>query len=1010
MPDATFVGIDNAAVPIARANAVVERLGLDNVSFHQVGIEAYEPPAEGFDYVIAHGVFSWVPDHVRDALLALCGRVLAGDGVAYVSYNALPGGHLRTMLRDALATHLSPGSPAERVAETPQVPRVAHRGRRVRRGARPHARPRGARGDRQRRRVPLPRRPRRGQPAVRPGAISSRAREPHGLRFLAEAQFSEMQPDVLPPDLRATAERIDDRVRREEYLDLLKERRFRQTLLCRADRGLTPEPAPERLRGMAVSGALRRTVDETTRKVTFLGPGAAHVVTDHPLLVRVLGTVGEAWPSPIPVEELGDERELPAIRDMLLRSYAAALVRLHVHPPFVSTEPPERPRISAYARLEAAEGATVTTVRHTHHELDDATREVAVLLDGTRDRGSLARARARAPRRGRAAAPLIAKQSVESRHGGDPARRSMGAPGARHPRDRGRLPQVYLIGGYIFGAGDALEAHRTVGFIVHALEVLILVAALVAWLPRTDLLLSLVMAVGGTVQLSLPGADDAWVGALHPLGALLVLVLGWVLLTRAGQVATARAPPRRSLPSRAALQAARGPRGLDGRSRGRRGRLACAVAGAAQRPRPRARARAPALARRAGRPARRAGVRPARRGAARRRAARRAARRRPSTTAVPTSSLLLGDFIDPDVRFGRPSRRRRSRPPSAGCALGSASSPSWATTTGTTAASASRQRWRRPASPSWRTTRATSARCGSRAWPTCGCARADVGRALADVPDGAPVILLSHDPDAFPRVPDRVALTVSGHTHGGQVAVPRLRRRFIPSRFGERYARGHVVEGGRHLYVTAGVGTTGWPVRLLRAAGGRDPAADCRRGDEFRAPARSSFSTAHDREEQRWRTFITIGYGDRDGYERTDPAVRDAAHAHDERVRATACSWASPASRSRCATTTARACETDAGPVPAIGPADRGLLRDRGRVDRSRRSSSPPGRRARSPRASSRCGRSRPRRAPRRGAGPARRTRAPARPSAPRPWRRSPPAPPSPPPAAPSRAAASRGR
>lgn len=91
----------------------------------------------------------------------------------------------------------------------------------------------------------------------------------------------------------------------------------------------------------------------------------------------------------------------------------------------------------------------------------------------------------------------------------------------------------------------------------------------------------------------------------------------------------------------------------------------------------------------------------------------------------------------------------------------------------------------------------------------------DVERALRDVPDGAPAILLSHDPDLFPRVPDRVALTVSGHLHGGQIGVPLIRRPFMPSRFGERYARGHVVEGGRHLYVTAGFGTTGWPVRLL---------------------------------------------------------------------------------------------------------------------------------------------------------------------------------------------------
>ncbi len=91
----------------------------------------------------------------------------------------------------------------------------------------------------------------------------------------------------------------------------------------------------------------------------------------------------------------------------------------------------------------------------------------------------------------------------------------------------------------------------------------------------------------------------------------------------------------------------------------------------------------------------------------------------------------------------------------------------------------------------------------------------DLGAALADVPDGEPVLLLSQDPDVFTAVPGRVALTVSGHTHAGQVAIPGLRRLVIPSRHGERYARGHVVEGGRHLFVSAGVGTTGWPVRLL---------------------------------------------------------------------------------------------------------------------------------------------------------------------------------------------------
>jgi predicted MPP superfamily phosphohydrolase len=92
---------------------------------------------------------------------------------------------------------------------------------------------------------------------------------------------------------------------------------------------------------------------------------------------------------------------------------------------------------------------------------------------------------------------------------------------------------------------------------------------------------------------------------------------------------------------------------------------------------------------------------------------------------------------------------------------------------------------------------------------------ANVSRALRGVPEDAAVLLLSHDPDAFPMVPRRVALTLSGHTHGGQVGIPLVRRPFVPSHYGERYVRGHVAEDGRHLYVTSGVGTSGIPVRLF---------------------------------------------------------------------------------------------------------------------------------------------------------------------------------------------------
>lgn len=96
----------------------------------------------------------------------------------------------------------------------------------------------------------------------------------------------------------------------------------------------------------------------------------------------------------------------------------------------------------------------------------------------------------------------------------------------------GVFVQVYLIGAYVFGAGQgALDAHRATGFTVQGLEILVLLAALVAWLPRRDLGLSLLLAVVGTVQAGLANAHR-WVGGLHPLFALVVLTLAATLARR----------------------------------------------------------------------------------------------------------------------------------------------------------------------------------------------------------------------------------------------------------------------------------------------------------------------------------------------------------------------------------------------------------------------------------------------------------------------------------------------
>jgi predicted MPP superfamily phosphohydrolase len=90
----------------------------------------------------------------------------------------------------------------------------------------------------------------------------------------------------------------------------------------------------------------------------------------------------------------------------------------------------------------------------------------------------------------------------------------------------------------------------------------------------------------------------------------------------------------------------------------------------------------------------------------------------------------------------------------------------------------------------------------------------DIAGALGQVNGDDPVILMTHNPDIFPDVPPRVSLTLAGHTHGGQVNLPLVGRPVVPSQFGQRYAMGHVVEQGRHLFVSGGIGTSIIPVRF----------------------------------------------------------------------------------------------------------------------------------------------------------------------------------------------------
>ncbi len=90
----------------------------------------------------------------------------------------------------------------------------------------------------------------------------------------------------------------------------------------------------------------------------------------------------------------------------------------------------------------------------------------------------------------------------------------------------------------------------------------------------------------------------------------------------------------------------------------------------------------------------------------------------------------------------------------------------------------------------------------------------DLNKTFKDIKDKDPIILLTHVPDMFPSIPQKVSLTLAGHTHGGQVTLPFVGSLIVPSEYGQRYAEGHIVENDKHLFVSSGIGTSILPVRL----------------------------------------------------------------------------------------------------------------------------------------------------------------------------------------------------
>jgi len=414
MPEAEFVGVDLSPVQIAQGLQTIKALGLTNIRLLAMSITDIDKSLGLFDYILTHGVYSWVPNDVQEKILRVCADQLSASGIAYVSYNTLPGWRMRGLIRDAMRFHamqfddpllrvsqargildfLAKWVPAENSAYGMLLKSELDTLRNAADFYILHEHLEDI-----------------NEPIYFHEFVERAGR--HGLQYLAEADISAMLASNFPQGVFDTLVRIaPDVIRQEQFMDFLRNRTFRQTLLVRQEHSIVRTLTPERVNALWVSANLI-PVGETNdlvvpREVTYQNPKGGMVATSNAVTKAAFALLAQNWPRSISFSDLlvGAKEMLlhkgvpsstvaglspdSILASDLLQCHIGGILELHAGPsPFV-TQSGIRPKISPLARWQAGKGLRqVSTLKHEMVSLDDGPGRLAEFLDGTRNREEL---------------------------------------------------------------------------------------------------------------------------------------------------------------------------------------------------------------------------------------------------------------------------------------------------------------------------------------------------------------------------------------------------------------------------------------------------------------------------------------------------------------------------------------------------------------------------------------------------------------------------------------------
>jgi methyltransferase-like protein/SAM-dependent methyltransferase len=409
-PGSQFLGVDSSPVQIEQGQAAIDACGIGNAQLLARSVSDIDDAFGQFDYIIAHGLYSWVPNAVQDAILRVCSRNLDPDGVAYVSYNTLPGWHMHGLIRDLMRLHpngfVDPAQPVRQAREMLDFLGQALPKDNSAYASLVHV-------DLEKlRKLPdyyiLHEYLEETNEPLYFHQFVERAQR-HQLQYLAESDFSTMAASGFAPQVGETLRRLaPDIVRQEQLVDFLRNRSFRQTLLVHAERKVERQIAPERVHVLWASALV-----QAQRKAPDLRPGVLEkfstatgttITTSNAITKAALMVLTERWPQSVAFTELlsaahrrvhGALSQGPSTHDKqtlandLLYGFSHKLLELHASASPFAARAEGKPLVNALARWQAHAGRPVTNLRHEVVYLTDQMRALLPLLDGTRDRAAL---------------------------------------------------------------------------------------------------------------------------------------------------------------------------------------------------------------------------------------------------------------------------------------------------------------------------------------------------------------------------------------------------------------------------------------------------------------------------------------------------------------------------------------------------------------------------------------------------------------------------------------------